>query len=326
MKLSSFAFRSTPVTSPSPRDSFIFPASPVHSPHAADPENASNMSASFASVATTGTVTDLTMSTSTMGGSRPGSITPRGRTPTHPSALSLMMSRQPEGTKASILEASQILTPTPESNGSAMSESRIGHRSNSLPEVIEQATRAHAPDSESTPLLADVETGRQAYVGNGHIPTPISHQTPFKKGGFSASFRKWRYQTFSASPGELFRGVISDSAHAIPAVILGTLLNILDGVSCKSDPVHLVCVFTPQCPDGMIIFPVSGVFVGLGGVGVSMFFVSYVFERIPSWRSAQSSLQAILSQLVYSFGGSGFAGANGSMMIEVVVRVISVSC
>ncbi|EKM51192.1 uncharacterized protein PHACADRAFT_263202 [Phanerochaete carnosa HHB-10118-sp] len=66
--------------------------------------------------------------------------------------------------------------------------------------------------------------------------------------------------------------------------MLGTLLNILDGISY-----------------GMIIFPATGVFTGLGGVGVSMFFVS-----------------AIISQLVYSVGGSGFAGANGSMMIEVV--------
>lgn len=29
----------------------------------------------------------------------------------------------------------------------------------------------------------------------------------------------------------------------------------------------------------------------------------------------------VLSQLVYSLGGSGFAGANGSVMIEVVVRI-----
>ena len=28
----------------------------------------------------------------------------------------------------------------------------------------------------------------------------------------------------------------------------------------------------------------------------------------------------ILSQLIYTFGGSAFAGGNGSMMIEVVVR------
>ncbi|KAF9483649.1 hypothetical protein BDN70DRAFT_276355 [Pholiota conissans] len=75
------------------------------------------------------------------------------------------------------------------------------------------------------------------------------------------------------------------AVKAIPAVLLGCLLNILDGVSY-----------------GMIIFPATGVFADLGPMGVSMFFVS-----------------AIVSQLVYTFGGSGFAGANGSMMIEVVV-------
>ncbi|KAJ3491948.1 hypothetical protein NLJ89_g11288 [Agrocybe chaxingu] len=51
----------------------------------------------------------------------------------------------------------------------------------------------------------------------------------------------------------------------------------------------------------MIIFPATGVFADLGPMGVSMFFVS-----------------AIVAQLIYTFGGSGFAGANGSMMIEVV--------
>lgn len=39
-------------------------------------------------------------------------------------------------------------------------------------------------------------------------------------------------------------------------------------------------------------------------MGVSLFFVT-----------------CVLSQLVYTFGGSGFEGANGSMMIEVVVRI-----
>lgn len=52
----------------------------------------------------------------------------------------------------------------------------------------------------------------------------------------------------------------------------------------------------------MILFPTTGVFADLGPMGVSMFFVT-----------------AVVSQLVYTFGGSGFAGANGSMMIEVVV-------
>ncbi|TFK98319.1 sulfate transporter family-domain-containing protein [Pterulicium gracile] len=78
--------------------------------------------------------------------------------------------------------------------------------------------------------------------------------------------------------------VPSQTAQALPAVGLGALLNILDGVSY-----------------GMIMFPASGVFADKGSMGVSMFFVT-----------------AIISQLAYSLGGSGFAGANGSMMIEVV--------
>ncbi|KAI5480036.1 sulfate transporter family protein [Pseudohyphozyma bogoriensis] len=73
--------------------------------------------------------------------------------------------------------------------------------------------------------------------------------------------------------------------QALPAVILGTLMNILDGVSY-----------------GMIMFPTNlPVFSEFGGIGVSMFFVS-----------------CVISQLVYTGGGSIFKGGNGSMMIEVV--------
>ena len=56
----------------------------------------------------------------------------------------------------------------------------------------------------------------------------------------------------------------------------------------------------------MIIFPATGVFANLGGMGVSMFFLS-----------------TVIAQLVFTLGGSGFAGANGSMMIEVVVCFLS---
>ncbi|EJD50688.1 sulfate anion transporter [Auricularia subglabra TFB-10046 SS5] len=62
------------------------------------------------------------------------------------------------------------------------------------------------------------------------------------------------------------------------------LLNVLDGVSY-----------------GLIMFPPAAVFEGFGAIGVSMFFAT-----------------TVISQLVYTFGGSGFAGANGSMIIEVV--------
>lgn len=60
--------------------------------------------------------------------------------------------------------------------------------------------------------------------------------------------------------------------------------------------------------DGMIIFPSAGVFEDyhMAPLGVSMFFVS-----------------CVISQLTYTFGASQFPGANGSMMIEVVVRAAS---
>ncbi|KAF2089134.1 hypothetical protein K490DRAFT_38608 [Saccharata proteae CBS 121410] len=74
-------------------------------------------------------------------------------------------------------------------------------------------------------------------------------------------------------------------AKTLPAVFLGLLLNVLDGLSY-----------------GIILFPLGEpIFDKLGIDGLSMFFVS-----------------CIVSQLVYSLGGSVFKGAVGSEMIEVV--------
>ncbi|CCO33228.1 putative protein C24H6,11c [Rhizoctonia solani AG-1 IB] len=86
------------------------------------------------------------------------------------------------------------------------------------------------------------------------------------------------------SSPENLKSTLSLVVTSIPAVILGMLLNVLDGVSY-----------------GMIIFPAGDIFLGFGGLGVSMFFVT-----------------AFVAQMVYTFGGSAFEGANGSMMIEVV--------
>jgi len=80
------------------------------------------------------------------------------------------------------------------------------------------------------------------------------------------------------------KGVVEPASH-IPAVILGVLLNVLDGLSY-----------------GMILFPLGEpIFSALGPDGLSMFYVS-----------------CIISQLVYSCGGSVFKGGIGSEMIEVV--------
>ncbi|KAI0660283.1 sulfate transporter family-domain-containing protein [Cubamyces menziesii] len=127
---------------------------------------------------------------------------------------------------------------------------------------------------ESAPLLSDLEANRRTYHTNGD-----SRPEPVCKRDAKGVVRDMTLKVASGS-----RPLFRDILRSIPAVILGTLLNILDGISY-----------------GMIIFPAAGVFSGLGGVGVSMFFVT-----------------AIITQLIYSAGASGFAGANGSMMIEVV--------
>ena len=82
-----------------------------------------------------------------------------------------------------------------------------------------------------------------------------------------------------------FRGLLVAPLSCFPAVLLGLLLNVLDALSY-----------------GMILFPLSQpVFSDLAPDGLSIFYVS-----------------CIVSQLVFSFGGSKFKGGVGSEMIEVV--------
>lgn len=70
----------------------------------------------------------------------------------------------------------------------------------------------------------------------------------------------------------------------LPSVFLGTLLNVLDALSY-----------------GMIMFPIGeAIFSSMGPAGLSMFYLS-----------------TVISQLVYSLGGSAFKSGIGSEMIEV---------
>lgn len=83
----------------------------------------------------------------------------------------------------------------------------------------------------------------------------------------------------------IWREAVVAPVGYLPAVILGLLLNILDALSY-----------------GMILFPLGQpIFEKLGSAGISMFYIS-----------------CIVSQLVYSLGGSRFRGGIGSEMIEVV--------
>lgn len=112
--------------------------------------------------------------------------------------------------------------------------------------------------------------------GGGSIPVNIPSLTGQVKSVYaSASKLTWK----DAAQASM------EPIRLLPAVILGLLLNVLDGVSY-----------------GLIIFPTSyPIFSDFGGDGVSMFFVT-----------------CVISQLVFTLGGSIFKGGNGSMMIEVV--------
>ena len=85
--------------------------------------------------------------------------------------------------------------------------------------------------------------------------------------------------------GAIWRQGVVAPVRPLPAVFLGLLLNLLDGLSY-----------------GIILFPLGeNVFKDTAGDGISIFFVS-----------------TIVSQLVYTLGGSIFKGGVGSEMIEVV--------
>lgn len=105
---------------------------------------------------------------------------------------------------------------------------------------------------------------------------------------FNPSVLKKRVSTWSQehlTRESVFDNVVKQPIQYLPSVILGTLLNILDGLSY-----------------GMILFPLSNpIFANLGPAGLSMFYVS-----------------CVISQLVYSLGGSKFGSGVGSEMIEVV--------
>lgn len=82
----------------------------------------------------------------------------------------------------------------------------------------------------------------------------------------------------------LFNSIVKAPALALPAVIVGLILNILDALSY-----------------GMILFPLGNpIFAGLGPAGISIFYVS-----------------TIISQVIFSTG-SIFKGGIGSELIEVV--------
>lgn len=141
------------------------------------------------------------------------------------------------------------------------------------PKTLPQDMSSPAPADERTPLLTITppQNGDASGAPALKLPSRVD------------SLRKVLAHTFTR---EAVADVTVQGLKALPAVSLGTLLNILDAVSY-----------------GILVFPTAEPFISLNitSAGVSMFFIT-----------------AVVSQLVYTLGGSSFKGGNGSMMIEVV--------
>ncbi|KAK4687198.1 sulfate permease, SulP family, partial [Tremellales sp. Uapishka_1] len=205
--------------------------------------------------------------------SPPKSIVPGSVGQSGPSALTMMMEKKrPDGPSSSpspsnLPDTSDEATPMPRKAVLA-EEDESDAESSSFRNYLagEVNTNDLETANESTPLLGS----------GGHKP------------GFGGKVKadvKWAQARIAKiTPQDIVRECVQEPVKALPAVILGLLLNVLDGVSY-----------------GMILFPANIYFPDYGSIGVSMFFTS-----------------CIISQLTFSLGGSIFGGGNGSMMIEAV--------
>lgn len=96
---------------------------------------------------------------------------------------------------------------------------------------------AARPPGEQTPLLLDRKQGWRART--------------------AVDLQAARNRFSKVSFAEAIRLCVTEPIHCLPAVILGVLLNVLDGVSY-----------------GMILFPTSPFFPGFSSLGISMYFMS----------------------------------------------------
>ena len=199
-----------------------------------------------------------------------GAFTPRGvghTTLAPPSALSILLARKQEGNGAQLLSAEQVhseigheraraseypisqmsVTPTNERPGDTYFSSvtpnaprRLGSKPPTAsgepvkPAFPDQSQRI--PDETTSLLRADHATFHHEDANNGSRPlfvvakTQPEHAKPVTLSDYGSI-------GFLFKPSETFRRFLDPNLgrtafRALPAVVLGTLLNILDGISC----------------------------------------------------------------------------------------------
>ena len=168
-------------------------------------------------------------------------------------------------------------------------------------ESFNLAAASESPMGENSALLQSKGDHRTYGVSETHLHPPddddhdgheLLHERDIewqgyptllpKQAWFQDSQQRIRSCFKSCDRRMIWENGVLDAAYRVPAVTLGLLLNILDALSY-----------------GMILFPLGQpVFEKLGPDGISIFYVS-----------------CIISQLVYSLGGSVFKGGIGSEMV-----------
>lgn len=187
---------------------------------------------------------------------------------TTPSGLSLLLANR----RAELISPSSREEPIPSSPDPSLSPvpRHRGERVDPItsPPFVHTLSQTHYPEgpqlSEEALLLAQGVVPEASYSS---VEAGPSH--PPVKPGF-------RFQLVATSETACDRSgeLLATCVRSLPAVLLGALLNILDGISCELSRGHAWSHLMWCLSDGLIIFPTSGIFADLGGLGVSMFFVS----------------------------------------------------
>lgn len=156
-------------------------------------------------------------------------------------------------------------------------------------------------ESSDYNTISDLE--RQPLSGTGapsHVLSVAKHARRYTSFVFKrlTNPKTWDRRAF-------WKHGIRQPVSYIPPVILGLLLNILDALSYGKSRLESTSFFLLR-NTGMILFPLGQpIFANLGPDGISMFYVS-----------------CIVSQLVYSLGGSVFKGGIGSEMVRLFFLIL----
>lgn len=247
-------------TSARSRDDFIFPATVADDDEVdeavSDLQSSQyTLSDSSHDVSETADVPSVA-STSTVhvGDMRSGTETPRdsrGRA-FSPSGLSILLARQRRGegssSRPSSNAASNTATPTGQRSVSPLRESRDAREvlvSRALQPAADisfdiepgPSTRSRhgthsTGTSESAPLLADLEASCQpSYTNNnGYGSASTIKRSRLAKD----KLFKVAEKLLTVASRDVFQQTLAIAVKSLPAVLLGSLLNILDGVSCES--------------------------------------------------------------------------------------------